>query len=187
MKKFLTLLLLICGTVMAAQAQAPAIPEPEFIGEVVTILPDSTTTALEKETVMMRTRANASALIIGIGKAKTKLIIESPKAGVRLDKDNDIYFIIRAVDNNSDPIAIINIFRFESTDKRRLAEMASASSFGSVKSGKLERLTFSAKKYGEDSYLLKLSDKEPGEYGITVKNPNALDEKNVIVATFAIE
>lgn len=187
MKKSLFLLLLFCGILPNASAQVSAIPETDFIGEVVAILPDSTVTALEKENIMTRTRANASALILGIGKAKTKLIIESPCAGVRLNKNNDIYFIIRAVDNNSDPISIINIFRFESTQKRRLAEIASVSSFGSVKSGKLEYLTYTAKKYGSSSYLIKLSEKPEGEYGITVSNPNNVDQKSVIVATFAIE
>lgn len=187
MKKTLILLLFCCGFIHAAVAQDNAIAEPDFIGEAVAVLPDNTVSPLEKENIMMRTRANASAIIFGIGKAKTKIIIESPKAAVRLSKGNDICFIVRAVDNNSDPISIINIFRFESTDKRRLAETASVSSFGSVKSGKLEHLPYTAKKYGTGSYLIKLSEKPEGEYGITVKNPNNVDEKSVIVATFAIE
>lgn len=164
-----------------------AIPEPSFIGEVVAVLPDGSSQKLEKETIMTRTRANASAVIFGIGKSKTKLIIESPKAGVRLKAGDPISFIVKAVDNESDPISIINIFAFESTSKRRLAEMASVSSFGSVKSGKLERLGFTAEKYGEKSYLLTLTEKPVGEYGIMVSNPNTLDEKAIIVATFAIE
>ena len=136
---------------------------------------------------MIRTRANASALLVGIGKAKTKMIIESPAAGVRLRAGDDIRFIVRAVDNASDPISIINIFRFESTEKRRLAEMASVSSFGSVKSNKLARLPFRARKFGENSYLITLTEKPVGEYGITVNNPNHVDEKNMIVSTFAID
>ena len=102
-------------------------------------------------------------------------------------KDDDIRFIVKAVDNATDPISIINIFRFETNKKKRLAELASVSTFGSVKSNKLERLRFSAEKYGEKSYLLTLIDKPAGEYGITVSNPNSLDEKGTIVSTFAIE
>lgn len=187
MKKTLSLLLLTCCTYWSVSAQSPAIAEPDFIGEVITILPDSTTVQLEKENIMMRTRANASAVIFGIGKAKTKLIIENPSASVRLSKDTDITFIVRAVDNNSDPISIINIFCFEATGKRRIAEVASASSFGSIKADKLDRLDYKAKKFGNSSYLITLSEKPVGEFGITVQNPNHTDQKSIIVSTFAIE
>lgn len=175
--------------VAGAYAQEVTCPEPEFIGEVIAVNPrDGSTINLEKQTVMLRTRANATALVFGIGKAKTKLVIEGGNAAVRLNKEKPILLIVKAVDNRTDPMAIINVFRFESTKKQRLAELSSVSSFGSVKSNKLDYLPFTGKKYGESSYLLKLSeDCEPGEYGVTVKNPNSLDEKSVIVATFAIE
>ena len=179
-------LLLLAG---AAQAQTipETTPEPEFIGEIVTVRPDGTVAKLEKQSVQMRTRANASAVIFGIGKAKTKLIIEGPKAGVRLTAGQPASFIVRAVDNASDPMSIINVFRFEAKKDKRMAEMASVSSFGSVKSNKLERLSFTGRKFGESSYLITLDETPAGEYGITVSNPNNLDEKQVIVSTFAID
>lgn len=186
MKRLLLLAALLC-IAATTRAQMPEVPEPDFIGEVVAILPNGSTAKLEKETVQMRTRANAGVLIVGIGKAKTKIVIESPAAAVRLDGEQPIRFIVKAVDNNSDPISIINVFRFDATKKRRLAEVASASTFGSVKTNKLERLRFEASKYGERSYLLTLLDKPAGEFGITVSNPNLIDEKQTIVATFAIE
>ena len=37
------------------------------------------------------------------------------------------------------------------------------------------------------SYLITLKEKPVGEYGITVRNPNSLDEKNIIVASFGID
>lgn len=185
--KRLVLFLSLAFASCALFAQTPTVPEPDFVGEIVTILPDGNTEMLEKETVQLRTRANATAHIFGVGKAKTKILIESPQAAVRLDDANEIIFIVKAVDNQTDPLAIINIFRFETTKKRRLAEVASVSTFGSVKSNKLERLRFKATKYGEQSYQLTLIDKPAGEYGITVSNPNNLDEKSVIVSTFAIE
>ena len=149
-----------------------------------TVRPDGTVAKLEKQSVQMRTRANASAVIFGIGKAKTKLIIEGPKAGVRLTAGQPASFIVRAVDN---AMSIINVFRFEAKKDKRMAEMASVSSFGSVKSNKLERLSFTGRKFGESSYLITLDETPAGEYGITVSNPNNLDEKQVIVSTFAID
>ncbi len=176
-------------TVNATRAQTPleTAPEPEFIGEIVTVLPDGAVAKLEKQSVQMRTRANASAVIFGIGKAKTKLIIDGPKAGVRLTASQPVSFIVRAVDNATDPMSIINVFRFEAKKDKRMAEMASVSSFGSVKSNKLERLSFTGRKFGANSYLITLDQTPAGEYGITVSNPNNLDEKQVIVSTFAID
>ena len=170
-------LLLLAG---AAQAQTipETTPEPEFIGEIVTVRPDGTVAKLEKQSVQMRTRANASAVIFGIGKAKTKLIIEGPKAGVRLTVGQPASFIVRAVDNATDPMSIINVFRFEAKKDKRMAEMASVSSFGSVKSNKLERLSFTGRKFGESSYLITLDETPAGEYGITISNPNNIDENN---------
>ena len=176
-------LLLLAGATQA-QTIPETTPEPEFIGEIVTVRPDGTVAKLEKQ---MRTRANASAVIFGIGKAKTKLIIEGPKAGVRLTAGQPASFIVRAVDNATDPMSIINVFRFEAKKDKRMAEMASVSSFGSVKSNKLERLSFTGRKFGESSYLITLDETPAGEYGITVSNPNNLDEKQVIVSTFAID
>ena len=167
-------LLLLAG---AAQAQTipETTPEPEFIGEIVTVRPDGTVAKLEKQSVQMRTRANASAVIFG------------PKAGVRLTAGQPASFIVRAVDNATDPMSIINVFRFEAKKDKRMAEMASVSSFGSVKFNKLERLSFTGRKFGESSYLITLDETPAGEYGITVSNPNNLDEKQVIVSTFAID
>lgn len=103
-----------------AFAQTPQIPEPDFIGEVVTVLPDGKTSKLEKETVLLRTRANASAQIFGIGKAKTKLIIDTPEAAVRLKGDDDIRFIVKAVDNATDRSQSSTFFGSKPTKRNAL-------------------------------------------------------------------
>lgn len=188
MKSFFFLCLSLLLATGVARAQEIDCPEPDFIGEVLFVDPETgATVKLEKQTVMLQSRVNATGIMFGIGKSKTKLVIDGPSAAVRLDKAKPIRFIVKAVDNQTDPMAIINIFRFDNNKKQRLAETASVSSFGSVKSNKLDYLPFTGKKYGESSYLLTLDKQEPGEYGITVQNPNNRDEKNVIVATFAIE
>lgn len=136
---------------------------------------------------MLRTRANASAYIFEIGKAKTKILVEGPSAAVRLDAKDPGRFIIRAVDNLTDPMSIVSIFKFKATSKRRMAELASASTFGSIKANKLDYLSFTGEKYGESSYLITLDEMPSGEYGIMVKNPNNLDQKSAIVSTFVID
>ena len=51
----------------------------------------------------------------------------------------------------------------------------------------MDYLRFSAEKYGESSYRLTFDERPAGEYGIIVSNPNNVDEKMVIVSTFAID
>lgn len=173
---------LIAGT-MCAQQQTN---EPEFIGEAVVVKADGETSLLEKETVMLRTRVNAGAIIVGIGKAKTLIMIDGTKAATQIKASDEFNFIIKAVDNKTDPMSIIQIFRFDMNKKQRKAEIASTSTFGSTKTNKLEYLPFTAKKYGESSYLITLKEKPVGEYGIIVRNPNHVDEKQTIVSTFGI-
>ena len=56
-----------------------------------------------------------------------------------------------------------------------------------VEGGSMDYLRFSAEKYGESSYRLTFDERPAGEYGIIVSNPNNVDEKMVIVSTFAID
>lgn len=167
-------------------AQEP-VSEPDFIGEVIMVKPDNTTESLEKSTVQITTKAGASLYIVGIGKVKTRINIDGCCARVRVNKDDDFKLIIRAVDNNTDPISIISIFEFEKKGKIRRAELSSSSTFGGVSNNNLEPIEFTAKKYGESSYLITLENKSAGEYGIIVRNPNTLDEKTTIVTTFGID
>jgi hypothetical protein len=84
-------------------------------------------------------------------------------------------------------MSIVNIFKFKRKKKKRVAELASYGIWSSS-TNNLDRLKFKAKKHGEKSYLLKVSEYERNtEYGIIITNPNSLDEKSVIVSTFAIE
>ncbi|WP_279063244.1 hypothetical protein [Alistipes finegoldii] len=74
----------------------------------------------------------------------------------------------------------------KSTKKNRSAVISAVGSFA-VQSNTMEYLPFSAEKYGESSYRLTFGEQPEGEYGIIVSNPNNVDEKMVIVSTFAID
>ena len=125
--------------------------------------------------------------IVGIGSVKSKLQIDGCCSDTKLKASDNLQFIVRSVDNNTDPMAIVKIFRFDSSKKYRRAEVSSQNNWGTVKTNKLQYLNFTAKKYGTSSYLITLKDKPAGEYGITITNPNALDEKSTIVSTFSIQ
>lgn len=167
-------------------AQEP-ISEPDFIGEVIMVKPDNTTTLLEKSTVKITTKAGASLYLVGIGKIKTRIDIEERHAEVRASEEEDFKLIVRAVDNNTDPISIISIFKFDLKGQRRRAELSSLSTFGGNSENNLNTLPFVAKKYGESSYIITPEHNIPGEYGVIVRNPNALDQKTLIVASFGID
>lgn len=166
-------------------AQTPT--EPEFIGETCMLREDGSIEKLEKSTIQEKTRLNASAMIVGIGSYKTKIMIDGDAAKVRMRKGEGCKLIVRAVDNNTDPMSIISIFKFDVHNKKRKAEIASVNTFGSVKKNKLDYMMFTANKYGTSSYLIELTQPCAGEFGIIVNNPNALDERAPIVSLFAID
>ncbi len=160
--------------------------EPEFEGEVVGVFPDGTTRKLEKHNVRITTGAGVYIAGFAASKQKTKVVIDGGQAGVRFDGSQPIELIVRAKDNKADPMSIVRIFRMKASKKNRSAVIAAVGSF-SVSSNTMEYLPFSAAKYGESSYRLTLDKRPTGEYGIIVSNPNNVDEKQVIVSTFAID
>lgn len=186
MKTFFLACLCILASCFSLSAQEP-INEPEFIGEALLVSSDNVSTQLEKTTVQIKTKAAASVYLTGIGKVKTRINVEGTQSRARAKANDDFRLIIRAVDNNTDPMSIISIFEMEIKGKNRRAELSSYSTFGGSSDNNLELVPFVGKKYGESSYMIKLSDKKPGEYGIIVRNPNSLDERTTIVATFGIE
>lgn len=187
MKKIASLLFLftclLCGSISAQETTAP---EPDFVGECFYLKNDGSTMKLEKSRTVARTKANAGLYIAGIGKVRTEIHIETPKSTSRI-KGNNIKFIVKAVDNLSDPMSIISIFKFEEKKKYRKAEIASAGTFTGSTGNDMNYIDFDAKKYGESSYLLSIDNLKPGEYGIIVTNPNNKDEKQVIVSCFGVD
>lgn len=186
MKKLFFLLafgVLLSGSMNLVTAQNY---EPEFEGEVVGIFPDGTTRKLEKHNVRITTGAGVYIAGFAASKQKTKVVIDGGQAGVRFDGSQPIELIVRAKDNKADPMSIVRIFRMKASKKNRSAVIAAVGSF-SVSSNTMEYLPFSAAKYGESSYRLTLDKRPTGEYGIIVSNPNNVDEKQVIVSTFAID
>jgi len=186
MKKILLLLAfgaLISGGGNSVTAQNL---EPEFEGEVIGVFPDGTSRKLEKHNVQMRTGAGVYIAGFAASKQKTKVIIDGERAGVRFDGSQPIEVIVRAKDNKADPMSIVRVFHMKASKKNRSAVISAIGSF-SVNSNTMEYLPFTASKYGESSYRLTFDKRPTGEYGIIVSNPNNVDEKQVIVSTFAID
>jgi hypothetical protein len=64
--------------------------------------------------------------------------------------------------------------------------MAQAGTFTAT-NNKLNYVEFTGKRFGKASYLLTLENPQAGEYGVTVSNPNHVDEKELIVLCFGID
>jgi hypothetical protein len=185
MKKLFTSLFVVA--LFSFNMNAQEIAEPEFIGEVILIKSDKSSTPLEKTISQGRSAASTGLILTGIGKLRSQLQIDGCCANTKIKSNEEVSFIIKGVDNATDPLSIVKIFKFEQKKKYRRAEVASVNSFGSARNNNLSYVSFTGKKYGTSSYLLKVSSLQPGEYGITISNPNALDEKQTVVSTFAVD
>lgn len=181
--KFLKLLLLtisIYSTNLNAQVN-----EPEFIGEAFQLKNDNTIVSLDKE-IADYTKGiswssnswNALSIEIRDGKAQTRFLSNEP-----------LKIVVRAVDNNSDPLTIITIYKFKSKKNKRTVVISKDNSGTLMKSrtNSKDMVRFNGKKFGSSSYLIELKNLKPGEYGIIVTNPNNIDEKRTVVSCFGID
>lgn len=163
------------------------VPEPEFIGEVIVARSDTQLQyrTLPKERAQIRTAASASMYLIGVGNVKSKLTVEGLASPIQLSDKYEYNFIVKAENNNYDPVSIIRIFKFqqeEGVSPKRTSVLVKNSTFGSLDTNTREYISFSAKRYGESSYILSVRLTE-GEYGITVDD---IDDANSVVATFGV-
>lgn len=145
-------------------------PEPEFVNTV-TFVKDKTPIQLEKQKVQLKTNANASAYIVGIGKAKTIALVKGEKSNIRVPKADTIKFIVRVIDNSIDPSQVINFAKFVSNpDKKiRYIELSSSGTYSGIQSSDVTFVQFTASKYGQNSYLIEVANLDPGEYTITLE------------------
>ena len=185
MKKndFLGLLLItfLLGTT-TANAQ---VNEPDFIGEAYQLKSDSTIVLLDKEI------ADYTAGVSLSSNSWNALSIEIPggKAQTRFSSNEPLKIVVRAVDNNSDPLSIISIYKFKAKKKKRTVVLSEDNSgtFMKSRTNSKDMAHFNGKKFGKSSYLIELKNLKPGEYGLIVENPNNRDEKRTVVSCFGID
>ena len=104
------------------------------------------------------------------------------------NSDSDIRLLIKAENNDIDPMGIYRIVRFKSSKKdRRIQWMEfKPALLGSEDAKKKGFVTFTAHKYGDKSYLLTIPAAEltPGEYGIFFMS--IISSTELPVGTFSI-
>lgn len=185
MRTLYTALFLVFLFVVGAGAQTANQNEPEFIGEAQILKADGSFVLLDKEIGYFTSGIswshnsfNALSLKVDGGSAKS-----------RFTSKQSLQLVVRAADNNSDPLTIISIYKLKANKKSRSVLLSKDNSGTLMKSktNSKDLIRFSGKKYGTSSYLITLQDLAVGEYGIVVSNPNNRDEKRVVVSCFAID
>jgi hypothetical protein len=175
--------IIILALLFAGAVNAQEVKEPEYTGEVF-LIADTGFVKLDKHLAGTRTVAPTGLLLTGVGKVRTQLQV--PGCCSTVFVNGEFNLIVKNNDNSIDPMSIIQVFKLEPKVNWRRAELSSVSALGGYKDNNLSYVPFNAKKYGVSSYLVSLSNLEPGEYGVIVLNPNVLNERQRVVATFGV-
>ena len=159
--------------------------EPDFIGEVLIKADSSNFVKMSKQ---MGGFASGMSWSSNSWYARS-LELPGAKAETRVPFGTTIQLIVKAVDNESDPMSIIKIFAFKRKHSKRCTILSQHNEGTLLKSKNHteDLLNFSAKKYGKSSYLIEITGIKKGEYGIIVSNPNGVDKKSVVVSCFGVD
>lgn len=176
MKKRLLLTLLIGIWVQFAIAQEINIPEPEFIGQIVFVDNENNTKDLEMQTATYRQGASAGRMITGVGKVKGMVVVKGNHSPVELQKSDIIHFVYNNGENSIVPTKVVQLLRFTPEKRTREYMYINASNVtGQTTAGELNLIPFKGKKYGENSYLIEVSNLDVGEYAFFLGDKESRD------------
>ena len=195
---FIDLLLLVFKVFSASP-----IKEPEFINSYCIMTSDDSFESLPREIGTIKRHENiVSNATGGVGNVSSSvttagelagskgkdIVLEGGHSSYVVPKDmKTISLVIKAKDNELDPMGLYRIVRFNASKKdRRIQWMDfSPALLGSEKAQKSGYVNFIAHKYGEQSYTLTFPEKEmiPGEYGIFL---SAVNGTTIPIGTFSI-
>ena len=177
--------------------------EPEFINSYCIMTSDDAFVVLPKENGTIKSHQKiVSNVTGGVGNVSSSVTTAGALAGTKgmdivlegghssyvVPKDmKTISLVIKAKDNDIDPMELYRIVRFNGSKKDRCIQWMefSPALLGSEKAQKSGYVNFIAHKYGEQSYILTFPEKEmiPGEYGIFL---SAVNGTTIPVGTFSI-
>lgn len=178
--------LLLCYT--GLQAQNVTVPEPEFTEVTLLLTSDTSAVKLARENATVKSKAGASLYLFGIGKVKSRITLKGRKSLSKAKGGKTTRLIIKADNNNTDPNSFINIFKFEVKGNERRFQVSETGTLSPTEVNSLSAIEYDAKKYGESSYLLTLTNLERGEYGIYIGDPDKESTKNGLkITTFTVK
>jgi ribosomal protein S6E (S10) len=152
-KGYLLFMILITISTCLVKVKAQ-VREPDFIGEAYSLVSDNSFIQLDKE---IGDLTNGVSLSSNSWNALS-LEVTGGKAQTRFSSSELLQLVVRAVDNNSDPLAIISIYKFRAKPKTRSVVIEEDNSGTLMKSrtNSKDMVRFSGKKYGITSYLISL-------------------------------
>lgn len=157
-------------TIINLWGQELTIKEPEWQGNVLYVDSTNEGVKLEMQKSYLKTKAGASMYVVGVGKIKSKSHVNGVTSNLLIPRTENLQFIVKNSTNEVDPSSLINIFPLERGTKTRFVEVASTGTFSGAENMNINYVSFSAKKYGESSYLITIPKIKNGEYAITLAN-----------------
>ena len=187
MKKILMTSFVAMFTMTSVMAQV-TVAEPKDAEETLMLVSNREGVLLDQEKGTIKASADASILIIGTGKMRSRLTLKGTQSSSKVKGSANTRLIISVKDNTIDPTSFIEIFKFEVTEKERRYLLKEIGVLMKTDSENHSIVDYKATKYGKNSYLVTMTGLTPGEYGIVIKDPQKPKIKNGMkVATFTVE
>lgn len=140
------------------------VQEPEFIGVFWYLEPQTgNLTALERQTPETKFKVKA----LGFGGAESNIRISGEQSPIRFKSNQSLQFVVRVSSQQTDPVSIIQFFRFEPKKGMRQLQMMKVGSMGvgSKSTMNSNAISFNAAKYGDSSFrVVPANALLPGEY-----------------------
>jgi len=172
--KLLTATLVLFSTICFSQTITA--PEPDFQGEIVSVTSDNEHQELEMVTTSVKSGQSVGRMISGVGKVKARIIAKGKTSTTQLKQNKTLYFIYNHGENSILPTKLIQLLEFKPRKKHREYLISSSSNVsGQTDTGVLDLIKFKASKYGEGSYLIKVSNLPAGEYAFFVGSEETYD------------
>lgn len=174
MKRIRTICVALCALlgfgVMNAQvmdASKIAVAEPEFDMDALLLLNETEAVPLQIENSTVRSTYDMAVALVGVDQMNTYHQFSGGQSPITLAKEafnHDLYLIIRWSDNRLNPNRLIQIMSVEIKKNRRIYNVMKTSDLEGVKLSNQNLVNFTATKYGESSYLIKISSDELKRY-----------------------
>ena len=155
-----------------------AVAEPEFDMDALLLLNETEAVPLQIENSTVRSTYDMAVALVGVDQRNTYHQFSGGQSPITLAKEafnHDLYLIIRWSDNSLNPNRLIQIMSVEIKKNRRIYNVMKTSDLEGVKLSNQNLVNFTATKYGESSYLIKISSDELKRY--RENNKKEMNEK----------
>lgn len=172
MKRIMLIALLVLSVsgVMNSQvldASKISVPEPEFDMDAVLLVNETQAIPLQLENSTIRSTYDMAVALVGVEQMNTYHQFSGARSPITLEKaafDNDLYLIVRWENNRLNPNRLIQIASVEIKKNRRIYNVMRTSDLEGVSVANKNLVNFTATKYGESSYLIKIPASELQRY-----------------------